>query len=213
MKTETLIRLLSTGHSQTVLPGPTRRHVHLVLSLSVGLSLMVFLFGWSVLDDIVATPLTAAYALKTALGLTTALLASRAWAALRNSRLDLKTGVQMVAPAVLPVVVLCFSTVIVARDDWSSALAWQAGVGCVLGVWLIGAPLWSALIWQARKGLPTQFRLTGAASGLMASGFGVSVFALGCAETAPSYIAVWYGLALVSAAAASALAAPRLLRW
>jgi hypothetical protein len=74
-------------------------------------------------------------------------------------------------------------------------------------------PIWLALAWQARQCLPTRLRFTGAASGAVAVGFAIPLFSLGCAENAPSYIVLWFGLAIAIAIAIGALCTPRLIRW
>jgi len=69
------------------------------------------------------------------------------------------------------------------------------------------------LVWHARNRLPTRLALTGGVSAAIASGIGACIFALSCAETAPLYVAVWYGLAIGVSAVIGSLVTPRLIRW
>ena len=143
----------------------------------------------------------------------TASLAMRAWPALLNSNLPSKAEAVRLALIGLPVALMLFGVFAVSQVTWGPALSWRNGIACVASILLISLPIWAVLIWQGRQGLPTRLRLTGFVGGLVASGFGVPIFALSCAETSPAYNAVWYGVAVVATGTLGAMAAPRLLRW
>ncbi|KPP92923.1 hypothetical protein SAMN04515621_2730 [Erythrobacter sp. HL-111] len=78
----------------------------------------------------------------------------------------------------------------------SSALA----IGGVLTLWL-------------RRGAVTERRRAGWLTGLAAGALGTFVYNLGCPSDSVHYVALWYGLAVASAAFLGRLAVPRMLRW
>lgn len=213
MKTQALINLLSKNHADTSTAAPTLAPTRTTVLIGASISLLVFLLGWQIVDDITAPPLVTGYALKASFGLATALLAMQAWPALLDSSLPSKTEAVRLALIGLPVALMLFGVFAVSQMTLGPALSWRIGIACVASILLISLPIWAALIWQGRQGLPTRLRLTGFISGLVASGLGVPLFALSCAETSPAYIAVWYGVAIITAGALGAMAAPRLLRW
>jgi hypothetical protein len=213
MKTQTLINFLCKNHAQISTAAPMRTGTLTTVLVSSSIGLLIFLFGWQIVDDITAPPFVTGYALKATFGLATALLAMQAWPALLDSSLPPKTEVMRKALIGLPVELMFFGVFAMSQMTWGPALSWRNGISCVASILLISLPIWAALIWQGRQGMPTRMRLTGLVSGLVASGFGVTIFALGCAETSPAYIAVWYGMAIIAAGSLGAIAAPRLLRW
>jgi len=213
MKTQALINFLCKNHAQTSTAAPIRTGTLTAVLVSSSIGLLIFLYGWQIVDDITAPPFVTGYALKATFGLATALLAMRAWPALLNSNLPSKAEAVRLALIGLPVALMLFGVFAVSQVTWGPAVSWRNGIACVASILLISLPIWAVLIWQGRQGLPTRLRLTGFVGGLVASGFGVPIFALSCAETSPAYIAVWYGVAVVATGTLGAMAAPRLLRW
>lgn len=69
------------------------------------------------------------------------------------------------------------------------------------------------LLLAARQAAPTDLAGTGALLGLVSGGIGAVAYALHCADDSVSFIAVWYGGAILFCAIAGALAGSRLLRW
>jgi hypothetical protein len=96
--------------------------------------------------------------------------------------------------------------------DWDARLFGRTSLMCApLIVALSAAPL-AALLAAMRAGAPDRPPLAGALLGLAAAGLGASVYALHCPEDSPLFLAAWYSLAALSAAAAGA-ACGRWLRW
>lgn len=213
MKTQALINLLSKNHAQTSTAAPKQTRTGTTVLVGTGTSLLIFLLGWQIVDGVTAPPFVTGYALKASFGLATALLAMQAWPALLDSSAPSKVEAVQIALIGLPVALLLLSVFAMSQVIWGPALSWRSGIACTASILLISLPIWAALIWQGRQGLPTRLRLAGFVGGLVASGFGVPIFALSCPETSPAYIAVWYGVAILAAGALGAMAAPRLLRW
>jgi hypothetical protein len=69
------------------------------------------------------------------------------------------------------------------------------------------------LLLAARQAAPTDLVGTGALLGLVSGGIGAVAYALHCADDSVSFIAVWYGGAILFCAIAGASAGSRLLRW
>lgn len=69
------------------------------------------------------------------------------------------------------------------------------------------------LIWAMRGLAPTRLRETGAVIGLAAGGVGAFAYAWHCTEWGAPFLAFWYTLGILGAAALGALLGPLLLRW
>jgi len=90
------------------------------------------------------------------------------------------------------------------------------GSSAMVCPWLIlavSAPVYAGLAWALRGLAPTRLRLTGALAGLAAGGAGAAIYALHCPEAGAPFVAIWYSLGILAAAASGALLGPRLLRW
>ena len=113
-------------------------------------------------------------------------------------------------------VVLCLGVL----QLWSAAPGqWHRllfGVSAAVCPWLIlltAVPSWAALAWALRGLAPTRLRSAGAAAGVAAGGAAVAAYALHCPETGAPFVALWYTLGVLLAAAAGALLGPRVLHW
>lgn len=84
---------------------------------------------------------------------------------------------------------------------------------CIAGISSLGLLPVLALLLVLRHQAVTRPGLAGAVAGLAGGAIGASLYALSCIATLPSYVALWYGLALVLCSAAGAVAGRRLLRW
>jgi hypothetical protein len=213
MKTHTLIDLLSENNAEANLAAPSTRYTACILGLSVIASVITFMLGWRAIDGITSDPLQTGYALKVFLGLGTALMGIHAWRGLTNAETSNRQALGLLTRMAAPLILLLWLSLGQQNGDNAAAAAWRDGLGCIASVWVIGAPLWLALVWHARNRLPTRLALTGGVSAAIASGIGACIFALSCAETAPLYVAVWYGLAIGVSAVIGSLVTPRLIRW
>jgi hypothetical protein len=60
---------------------------------------------------------------------------------------------------------------------------------------------------------PTQIRAASLSLGLLAGGVGTSAYALHCPYESAGYIALWYGLSVVTAIVGAGVFVPRRLAW
>lgn len=88
--------------------------------------------------------------------------------------------------------------------------SWQF---CLVSVCALSIPVLAAALWTMRQSAPTRPALAGATAGLLAGGVGASAYALHCTEMSMPFLAVWYVLGMLAAAAAGASLGPRMLRW
>jgi hypothetical protein len=84
---------------------------------------------------------------------------------------------------------------------------------CPWNVLALSLPALAASIWALRGLAPTRPVAAGAAAGLFAGALGAFGYALACDELALPFVAAWYTLGVLMAAALGALLGPRLLRW
>lgn len=84
---------------------------------------------------------------------------------------------------------------------------------CLVSISAFGVPFLVAGFWALRRMAPVRPRLAGFALGLVAGGLSAAVYALSCGEDALAFIASWYQLGMLIVASASALIAPRIVRW
>lgn len=84
---------------------------------------------------------------------------------------------------------------------------------CLTFIPLLSAPILIAALFGLRHGAPTRPALTGAVAGLVAGGFGATIYAAYCIEDSPFFLATWYTLAITGVVILGALIGSRLLRW
>lgn len=119
-------------------------------------------------------------------------------------------------PLLLPTAGLALA---VAGAAWSGAPAdgafWlgTSWSRCPLYVAALAAPMTAGLLWSFRGLAPTRLRAAGFLTGLVSGAIGAAIYSLGCGETSPGFLLVWYSLSLLLPAVAGAMIAPRLLRW
>jgi hypothetical protein len=97
--------------------------------------------------------------------------------------------------------------------EWRAATLGTNAVHCLMLIPALAlAPLAAALM-ALRRGAPDRPALAGAAAGLLASGFGATLYALHCPDDSPLFVATWYGLGIAAITACGAAAGSKLLRW
>jgi hypothetical protein len=84
---------------------------------------------------------------------------------------------------------------------------------CSLRILALSVPVYFGAILVLRQLAPTRLAIAGAAAGLLAGGVGASVYGLYCAETAATFVVIWYTLGIAAGAALGAVIGSRLLRW
>lgn len=84
---------------------------------------------------------------------------------------------------------------------------------CPRNVMLLSLPALAGLLLALRGLAPTRLRLAGAAAGLVAGTCGAMAYGLSCPESSVAFVAAWYSVGLLAAAALGAALGPRVLRW
>lgn len=100
-----------------------------------------------------------------------------------------------------------------APADRPALLLGESGLTCTLLILLLSLPASAASILAVRALAPTRPALTGAFAGLFAGACAAFVYALHCTEMQLPFLGAWYALGMLLPAAASAVLAPRVLRW
>lgn len=162
-------------------------------------------------DDLGAALGTAAFWGKLAY---TALAGWLAWTVLRDRG---RPGAAVTAPwcVALPMVSLAAGmtagAALAARvpGAWMGA-SWSR---CLLLILLLALPMLAALLFILRGLAPVRVPLAGALAGLVSGAAAATIYALGCSETSPAFVLVWYTLAMALPAMLGALVAPAMLRW
>lgn len=93
------------------------------------------------------------------------------------------------------------------------ALMGHSALACPWNVAALSLPALAAALWALRGLAPTRPRAAGFAAGLLAGALGALGYALSCVESSPAFVAVWYTLGMLLAAALGAALGPRVLRW
>lgn len=123
------------------------------------------------------------------------------------------------APGALAVVPLLMGAVgagAVLRAPAGARLAVVLGQSwwmCPWGVLMLSLPALAAAVWAVRGLAPTRPARTGFATGVFAGAVGACGYALGCPETSPAFVAVWYTLGISLTGALGALAGRRWFHW
>ncbi len=98
-------------------------------------------------------------------------------------------------------------------DEWTPALRGTNATSCLMMIPALAlAPLFASLA-ALRGGAPSRPVLAGAAAGLLAGGFGATLYALHCPDDSPLFVATWYSIGIAAVTAIGAAAGSRLLRW
>jgi hypothetical protein len=71
----------------------------------------------------------------------------------------------------------------------------------------------ASLLLALRHGAPARPGLAGAIAGLVAGGFGASLYALTCPDDSTLFVATWYTIAIAVVTAVSSFIGARFLRW
>ncbi|MFN9104001.1 MAG: NrsF family protein [Betaproteobacteria bacterium] len=95
----------------------------------------------------------------------------------------------------------------------TAALMGHSALQCPWNVLGLSLPALAVALWALRGLAPTRPVAAGAAAGLLAGALGAMGYALACAELALPFVAAWYTVGVLMAAALGALLGPRLLRW
>lgn len=213
METDRLISLLAQGVTPVDPHVAARRFGWALLAASLGATLLV-VTCYGIRPDLHAIAMTPVFWAKVALPV---VLAAGALAVtVRLSRPGARVGLAWAGIGV-PVGVVWLAgliAVLVAPAGARAALVmgetWRS---CPFNIAFLSIPGFVAAFAAVRGLAPTQLRLAGAATGLLAGATATIAYCLHCPEMSVSFWAVWYILGMLVPTVVGALAGPRWLRW
>jgi hypothetical protein len=212
MKTDDLIRTLAADNATL---GPSvERWLAMIVLPGIAVSAALFAFMLGPRSDIAQVSGEFPFLFKFVVTLTLALTAT--WLACRLSRPGSGAGLAafalLAAPIILGIAVLAELTAI-APDMRTTKLVGTSWLSCVTFIPILSLPVLAAALIALRHGAPVRPALTGAVAGLIAGGFGATIYAAYCIEDSPLFLATWYTTAIVGVAIVGGLIGARLLRW
>jgi len=95
----------------------------------------------------------------------------------------------------------------------AAQLMGHSAVSCPLVILGLGLLILGPALAAARRLAPLRPGAAGAAVGLLAGGLSATAYGLHCAESAVSFLVVWYGLGVLATAVMGAALGARFLRW
>ncbi|MGP9806361.1 NrsF family protein [Paracoccus sp. NSM] len=207
--TDELIRSLAASPAPPPLTAAIARPMLLALVLSLGAFLLVAGPRADLAQAVLAPEVLAKLLLPLVVAATALVLA------LRSARPATRIGGgALLVPAAAALAILAAT---LARTAPGSVLPALIGggspAGCLAAITALSAPAIIAGLALFRRGASLRPARTGALIGIAASAGAASGYALYCTEDSPLFFITWYGLAILIAAAAGALAGQRLLRW
>lgn len=211
MNTDDLIRAMASDSTQV---SPPDRLLPAALLGSTILAGLIFLSGMGIRPDL-AEALTHAPVLVKQV-FPWVLMISGLALVLRLGRPGAPLGIWPYIPvaiAAMLVVSMLVELFILPTGGWGMALFGKSAATCLLSILSIAAPVAALSLLIMRRSAPTRPGWAGFAAGLMAAGAGAAVYAFYCNEDSPLFFGVWYVLAILATAGASAFAGSRLLRW
>ncbi|MBS7537982.1 NrsF family protein [Ancylobacter lacus] len=211
MKTDELIRGLARDERAGRAP-----ETLLALLLPAGLLVSVLLFAGALhlrpeLSRMLAEPRVL---LK--IGVSFALGAAACVLALRLCRpgADPRPAVAlMLVPPVLLAAGVAGEMLVTPASGWMTALVGRNPRACLTFIPLLAAPLLVAALLALRQGAPANPARAGAVAGLMAAGFGASLYALHCPDDSPLFVLTWYSGATLIVTGLGAVLGRRVLAW
>jgi len=119
----------------------------------------------------------------------------------------------IVLPFVIVAALALFELSFASPDQRMALWLGSTGHPYPLAISSYSVPVFAVLVLAMRQFAPTRLRLAGFAVGLAAGAVGAGAYVLHCQEDSMTFVASWYGLAMLIPAAVGALLGPRLLRW
>jgi hypothetical protein len=212
MKTDDLIRALA---ADTATRAPSvERWLAMVILPGIVVSALLFALLLGPRADIAQVAMQFGFIFKFVVTLTLAFTAAYFVCRLARPGAETRAGAiaLLAAPVILGLAVLAeFSAVEPAMR--TAKLVGATWLSCLTFIPILSVPILVAALIALRHGAPTRPALTGAVAGLLAGGFGATIYAAYCIEDSPFFLATWYTLAIVGVAVAGGLMGARVLRW
>lgn len=213
MKTDDLIASLSADLPK-VRPGAAARRVALGLGLGAVGSIVVMLVWLGPRPDIADAVATPMFWMKFGYAAITGLILAALLT--RLAKPAARPGVLAAIAAVPFALVAAMALMRYAQappEAHRAMLMGQTSMICPWRIVAIGLPLLAGAVWAVRGLAPTRLWAAGLVAGGCAGALGAAVYAMACDETSAPFLAIWYTLGMVLAAALGAVAGSRLLRW
>jgi hypothetical protein len=213
MRTDDLIELLSTGITP-VKSGSTVRRFGVALPVAaIGATLLAAtVFG--IRPDLSVLVRTAIFWEKLAFPLCIAIGALLA--AVRLARPGARVGAAWPVMAI-PVVVVWIAAVLIvvtaAPQDRLPAILGHSWQSCPFNIFLLAVPGFIAIFWAVKGLAPTNLRLAGAASGLLAGSIAAVAYTFHCPEMSPAFWSIWHLAGMLLPAALGTVLGPKFLHW
>jgi hypothetical protein len=177
------------------------------------LSLGLFFAAIGLREDLAPALTTWRFDLKLGLVLLALVLAFGLCRALASPVAPPHPGRRLLPLAAAAVVAIAAELFILAPSAWGTHLVGTKWLVCLTAIPMLSlAPLVAVLL-ILRSAAPASPALAGAAAGLLASAAGAALYAFGCFDDSPLFVATWYTLAALLVTVVGALAGHRLLRW
>lgn len=149
-------------------------------------------------------------------GFTGAMAGTGAWAAMALSRPGGRTIADRgVALAVWLVIAAVAAGILVTTPpaEWMRLALGDTARRCLSYILLLSIPPLGLILFVMRRAAPTRLTRAGWAAGLTAGGLGATVYSLGCGETSPVFLALWYAMGIALVGLCGAVAGRWALRW
>ncbi len=213
METDLLVSLLARGVTPVDRHAVARRFSWALLAGALGATLLVVTF-YGIRPDIRAVSATPIFWAKVALpvALAAGALAVTNRLARPGARVGLawaSIGVPLAAVWLAGLIVVLMAppsarAVLIMGETWRS---------CPFNIAFLSIPGFVAAFAAVRGLAPTNLRLAGAATGLLAGATATIAYCLHCPEMSVSFWAIWYVLGMLVPTVVGALAGPRWLHW
>lgn len=212
MRTSQLIDVLAADRSRPALGLGVRFSLALAAGALVSAALFFAMIGPRA--DIAAAAHTMRFDMKFVDTLTFALpSALLAWRLSRPDGRPNTAALSFLAPLLLLSAAVAVELTVVPVDLWRTRLIGGNAIHCLTIIPLLSLPPLAALLIAMRAGAPRIPWIAGALAGAAAAGIAATLYASNCPDDLPLFVASWYPLATLIAAAIGALAGDRILRW
>lgn len=212
MKTDRLIKALAADNATRSVS--VERWMSMAIVPGIVASAILFALMLGPRSDIARVSGEFPFLFKFVVTLTLAITAT--WLACRMARpgadAKLAAVALLAAPVILGLAVLA-EFVAVAPAMRATKIVGTTWASCLTFIPILSVPILAAALIALRHGAPTRPALTGAVAGLIAGGFGATIYAAYCVEDSPFFLATWYTLAILGVAVVGGLIGARLLRW
>ena len=213
MQTDDLISLMTASH-QPVDTGWLRRVTWIAALGTLAATIALVLLTLGQRPDLGTAWMTLPVIAKALLGASVATIALVLFQ--RSLRPGLKAArlVPLVAIPLLLAAAWALLTLAQAPiEHWSALVFGRYWRACLIAVPLYALCPLVILLILARRGAPTNGRLTGACAGLVSAGLATAAYSVHCPDDTAPFLAIWYTLAIMIVTGLGALTFPRLVRW